>query len=895
MGGRISRNGSVTIPDGGTGGPYTVYWGDGEKDRSSSGDRSHAYTEAGNYTVAVSEGISKVRLGDDAANAAKLRSIDQWGTNGWDSMVAAFKGASQMMLAADDAPDLSGVASTEEMFRDSSINADLSDWGVSCLSPTCPPCFGGLPYLTATCQTGTVSSVTDMYSMFQDATSFNGDRVRLGRLICHGRPFHVPGGHILRTAICPAGISHLLPTCPPCSKKPYPSTQNLSGWDVSSAKDMSSMFDGATSFDRNLGIWYITMDGTSIDGTDVPGIVGTISAQNTFLDGQEPVYGIMAEGPDWERFAVSEDNHLFMVSLDGNKTEYVAKIMASGPRVFEDGKNSVDVTVRVSGEVPSTNLTVEAGADLQSANEGVTVTLSGNATGATQGSVTYQWAQISPGKPQAVLANATAPVTTFVAPEVDSDTIFTFILNATDGIDSASDLTRVTVLDVTTGPAPLTVHAESIVDARAGDSITLSGSAPGATQGSVMYRWVQTSPESPEAFSGIVTAPTVTFNAPPVESETTFMFTLNVTDGSRYATDLVTVTVLDVPNPTVPNPTVPNPTVPNPTVPNPTVPNPTVPNPTVPNPTVPNPTVPNPTVPDTTVIVPDAGGAGAAESRSRSSAPMGLDDDMTIDGQRYSIGSRTDTIRPHDVTTGKITDIEFTAYSTEKIIHFTMYLNLHKDDTRHSDSDTYISYDNGAVKTHDPHNFVSDASIIITVDDQQPNKKIIRVLVEFEGSMGMTDMILYVWNEDRSSVLVRTHDILNVTPGTAVTESVLPDPEPGIAVAEPLEPDSGLPADPEPMAPDLAGDVADPEPVPSDTLWPDDYDEAQVLHIIRMWSGFESELITDAQLLELLGSEDYQDVDLPDWMMTQLGVLVAKGDVTVDEFVLALQYVLTHA
>ena len=78
-------------------------------------------------------------------------------------------------------------------------------------------------------------------------------------------------------------------------------------------------------------------------------------------------------------------------------------------------------------------------------------------------------------------------------------------------------------------------------------------------------------------------------------------------------------------------------------------------------------------------------------------------------------------------------------------------------------------------------------------------------------------------------------------------------------------------------------------------LWPaDDYDEAQVLTLIRMWSGFESEFITDTQLLELLGLEGYQDVDLPDWMMTQLGVLVAKGDVTVNEFVLALQYVLEN-
>ena len=54
-------------------------------------------------------------------------------------------------------------------------------------------------------------------------------------------------------------------------------------------------------------------------------------------------------------------------------------------------------------------------------------------------------------------------------------------------------------------------------------------------------------------------------------------------------------------------------------------------------------------------------------------------------------------------------------------------------------------------------------------------------------------------------------------------------------------------------------------------------------------------MITDAQLIELLGLDGYLGTDLPDWMMTDLGVLVANGDVTVDEFVPALQYVLEHA
>ena len=112
----------------------------------------------------------------------------------------------------------------------------------------------------------------------------------------------------------------------------------------------------------------------------------------------------------------------------------------------------------------------------------------------------------------------------------------------------------------------------------------------------------------------------------------------------------------------------------------------------------------------------------------------------------------------------------------------------------------------------------------------------------------------------------------------------LPPPqEPAVQAAdpEPVEPDSIFPADPKPASYDILG--------------PDDYDEAQVLQLVRMWSGFEPEMITDAQLIELLGLDGYLGTDLPDWMMTDLGVLVAKGDVTVDEFMLALQYVLENS
>ena len=265
---------------------------------------------------------------------------------------------------------------------------------------------------------------------------------------------------------------------------------------------------------------------------------------------------------------------------------------------------------------------------------------------------------------------------------------------------------------------------------------------------------------------------------------------------------------------------------------------------------------------------------------------------LVIDGYGYLLDDTTNTLVPQTVRAGdnSITHITFTVYTQKDLAHFILYLNLQGENTDYADSDTYITYEgDGTTVVTDPHGYIAGATITVThEDDQVPEKKTVRIIVEFAEPMGPTNMVAYLWNTDRKAVFIRVIDALDVVAAPPQ------EPEMQAADPEPVPLDGQMPADPEPVP--LDGQMpADPEPIPSDILWFDDYDEAQVLHIIRMWSGFESEFITDTQLLELLGLEDYQDVDLPDWMMTQLGVLVAKGDVTVGEFVLALQYMLTHA
>jgi surface protein len=136
--------------------------------------------------------------------------------------------------------------------------------------------------------------------------------------------------------------------------------QPLDTWDVSSVTDMGGMFRGATSFDQNLGGWYVTINSTSIDRADVPGVVGTISAQNSYLDKQNPTYAI-EPGGDSDRFTIIDGNQLIMVLAAADQTTYTVTIAATRGAVFEDGNNRRTVEVSLVGDSRDSTLVAEAG------------------------------------------------------------------------------------------------------------------------------------------------------------------------------------------------------------------------------------------------------------------------------------------------------------------------------------------------------------------------------------------------------------------------------------------------------------------------------------------------------------------------------------------------------
>ena len=148
-----SANNSITLPAAQASGTYTVYWGDGHAKYDISGDATHVYEEAGNYTVST-QGLDRIRLGADAAGAAMLRSIDSWGTVRWTSMSEAFRGASSMMHAAGDVPDPVRCPQHGTHVPGLLYHAMVCPDGTSPQLRICPLCSTELQYSMATYQAG---------------------------------------------------------------------------------------------------------------------------------------------------------------------------------------------------------------------------------------------------------------------------------------------------------------------------------------------------------------------------------------------------------------------------------------------------------------------------------------------------------------------------------------------------------------------------------------------------------------------------------------------------------------------------------------------------------------------------------------------------------------------
>ena len=180
--------------------------GDGIFELKSKGTISSCYfRKKGKHQIALIGIIPSMRLFDH--DDYSLLSIDQWGTNKWQSMHYFMAHTKNAVINAKDVPDLSHVKDMSEMFSDAlKMNSDINNWDVSNVT-NMQEMFSGAAAFNRPLNKWNTSNVTNMTKMFANAKKFN---------------------------------------------------QNINNWDVSNVRYMSGMFFKAEKFNQLLDKWDVS-------------------------------------------------------------------------------------------------------------------------------------------------------------------------------------------------------------------------------------------------------------------------------------------------------------------------------------------------------------------------------------------------------------------------------------------------------------------------------------------------------------------------------------------------------------------------------------------------------------------------------------------------------------
>ena len=261
----ISSNTQISIPTTEEGYNYFIDWGDGKTNSDVTADINHTYKTAGTYTVKIHGNFPQLNFyknsdNDDStteSDAKKLLSVEQWGTNEWNSMWGAFYGCSNFVVNATDKPNLTKVTNMGRTFEKASkFNKDIGDWNVSNVT-NMYSLFSEAKNFNQDISSWDVSKVTDMSLMFKDASSFNKDigswnlssATTINNMFYGAKKFDQNIGDWNLSSV--TDMSGLF----------FGATdfnQDINSWDVSNVKNMSWLFNEATSFDKDIGSWDVS-------------------------------------------------------------------------------------------------------------------------------------------------------------------------------------------------------------------------------------------------------------------------------------------------------------------------------------------------------------------------------------------------------------------------------------------------------------------------------------------------------------------------------------------------------------------------------------------------------------------------------------------------------------
>ena len=251
-----SNSTSITVPM--VGGPYDVDWdNDGVFEEIGLTDSAtHDFGIAGTYIIRIRGNYDSIRINYDG-DRKKIVSLNQWGTQSWNSMESAFRGANYLTTPANDTPNFSSVTSMSGMFSATYYaNPDTSGWDTSAVTNMSGMFLNAISANPDTSSWNT-TAVTDMSSMFLEAKSANPETSgwNTAAVTDMSQMFH--SAHVANpdTSGWNTGAVTSMYRMFTDAAIANPET---SGWDTAAVIDMRNMFDGATSANPDTSGWVTT-------------------------------------------------------------------------------------------------------------------------------------------------------------------------------------------------------------------------------------------------------------------------------------------------------------------------------------------------------------------------------------------------------------------------------------------------------------------------------------------------------------------------------------------------------------------------------------------------------------------------------------------------------------
>ena len=350
---------------------------------SDEGDFATTFENPGTYRLEIDGTFPKFEVND----INQLLDVLQWGNNEWQSMQNSFREWPGVGFSATDAPNLSNVRSTIDMFRDAvNFNEDLNHWDVSQVT-NMRNMFSGCTSFNGNISDWQVSNVLSMESLFRFAAAFNGDisewdvsSVTSMFLTFNGTTafnqdisdWDVSSVRDMRDMFSTASrfnsdISSWDVSSVIRMGRMFSDTQvfnhDLSGWDVSNVTDMLAMFSEAQAFNQDIGSWDVsnvtTMNFMFKDAIKFDQDLGNWDVTNVTTMAEIFDNSAMSRQSydntliGWAQLDVQENVELGALDINYCHSENAREILINTKKwVIIDGIKSCDITDIVTFEIP---------------------------------------------------------------------------------------------------------------------------------------------------------------------------------------------------------------------------------------------------------------------------------------------------------------------------------------------------------------------------------------------------------------------------------------------------------------------------------------------------------------------------------------------------------------